>query len=84
MFKIRRLFLGKGKKKGKDYLWIKCPQVKERKGTYTCGQNVQMHISINPLFIRLSRIFFRFLPHNLPQFIRKKNRLGYYAAGQFI
>lgn len=41
MFKIRRLFLGKGKKEGKDYLWTKCPKVKKRKGTSTCGQNVQ-------------------------------------------
>lgn len=40
MFKVKRLFLGKGKKKGKDYLWTKCPKVKERKGTSTCGQNV--------------------------------------------
>ena len=29
MFKIRRLFLGKGKKKGKDYLWTKSPKVEK-------------------------------------------------------
>ncbi len=40
MFKIRRLFLGKGKKERKELLVDKMSKSEEREGTSTCGQNV--------------------------------------------
>ena len=55
MFKIRRLFLGKGKKKGKDYLWTKCPQEKKEK----TGRNDKIiHENVSAMVRILKRNFF--------------------------